>query len=91
MKARFLAITDGRNRLGLKELCQQFIDELRMPTCLTKDEAAQYMLDLFKRSVASELELLDVKGVEVKEQEPDAVQVAAGRDAREAAPKRSEY
>jgi|GEM_PF-4526299 len=66
MNIRFVATSDGRNRLGMKELCQEFVNELQMPTCLTKDEAAHYVLDLFKRSVASELELLDVKCVEVE-------------------------
>ena len=86
MNARFVASTEGRNRLGMKELCQKFLDELQMPTCLTKDEAAQYVLDLFKRSVASELEMLDVKCVEIAppESKNDDAQSARGPSNRKA-------
>ena len=76
MSIRFVAHTEGRNRLGLKELCQEFVNELQMPTCLTKEEAAQYVLDLFKRSVASELELLDVKCVEAGAAGPEGATAA---------------
>jgi hypothetical protein len=60
MGPKFIVTTDGKNKLHMKELCQQFADELRMPVCFTKAEAAHYVLELFRRSIVNELDLLKV-------------------------------
>ena len=52
---------EGQNRLGLRELCQQFVDEQRVAVHLPADQAAEYVLREFKRLVKAELELLEVR------------------------------
>jgi hypothetical protein len=62
--------TDGQNRLGLDEVCRQFADSLWLPTHVTHDEAAEIALDLFKRTVAGELELLRVTANQAAQSPP---------------------
>ena len=54
--------TEGTNRLALKELCQRFVDEAWIPAHLSKEQAEEFVLDCFKRTVEGELELLEVEG-----------------------------
>ena len=61
---RFNVTTESRNRLGLRERCQKYADELWMPEHLYDEQAADFVLDGFNRMVAGELELLVVKRVE---------------------------
>jgi hypothetical protein len=58
---RFTAKTEGRNRLSLRELLQRYADEQWVADHMTHHQAAESVLDCFKRAVASELELLDLK------------------------------
>jgi hypothetical protein len=58
---RFIVSTEGANRLGLRELCQQFAEERWVAEHLTRKQAAESVLDEFKRAVLAELELLQVE------------------------------
>ena len=58
---RFTVTTEGANRLGLRELCQQFTEERWVAEHLTPEQAAESVLDEFKRAVLAELELLQVE------------------------------
>jgi hypothetical protein len=44
--------TEGQNRLGLAELCEQFANDQWLPTHVLAHEAVGLVLDLFKRTVA---------------------------------------
>ena len=57
----FVLSTKGENRLGLRELCQRFADDEWVADHLTDEEAAESVLDRFKRAVRAELELLTVE------------------------------
>ena len=61
---QFKVTTDGQNRLGLAELCERFANEQWLPAHVLAHEATEIVLDLFKRAVAGELELLQVECVE---------------------------
>lgn len=57
----FVASTEGENRLGLCELCQDYIDEQWLAAHMTNEQAVESLLDQFKRAVKAELELLDIR------------------------------
>ena len=61
MTRRFIANTDGANRLGLRELLQCYANEQWVAVHMTTERAAESVLDCFKRAVRQELELLDLK------------------------------
>jgi hypothetical protein len=63
---KFTATTEAPNRLGLRELLQRYADQQWMAVHLTPEQAAESVLDCFKRAVAGELELLDLKCGEVQ-------------------------
>ena len=56
----FTATTEGQNRLGLRELLQRYADEQWVADHMTPEQAAESVLDCFRRAVAGELELLDL-------------------------------
>ena len=58
---RYTVTTDGRNSLGLAELCQRFANELWIPAHYLPHEAEAFVLDQFMRTVEAELELLVVR------------------------------
>jgi hypothetical protein len=69
---QFVVTTDGKNRLGLRELCQRFVNELWVPAHLADEQAAAFALDQFRRTLLAELEMIDVscsddRSSEVKE------------------------
>jgi hypothetical protein len=57
--------TEGQNRLGLRELCQRYVDEQWFAVHMTDEQAAESLLDQFKRTVRAELELLTVEATDV--------------------------
>lgn len=57
----FTAKTEGQNRLGLRELLQGYADEQWVADHLTPEQAADAVLDTFKRTVRQELELLELR------------------------------
>jgi len=47
----FTVTTEGQNRLGLRELCQRYVDEQRPPTHMKYEGAAKTLPDQLTRSV----------------------------------------
>jgi len=41
--------TEGQNRLGLREICQDYIDEQWLAAHMTNEQAAESLLDQLKR------------------------------------------
>jgi hypothetical protein len=69
---QFVVSNDGKNRLGLRELCERFVNDLWVPTHLTDEQAVTFALDQFRRTLLAELEMIDVscsddRPAEVKE------------------------
>ena len=60
----FTVTTEGQNRLGLRELCERYVNDQWLAAHMTPEQAAESVLDQFKRAVLAELELLDVRCVE---------------------------
>jgi len=61
---RFVVTTEGNNKLNLRTVCEEFVNTLWIPTHLTPELAVKFAVDCFKRTLVSELELLDVSAVE---------------------------
>ena len=59
----FTVATDGQNRFGLRELCQRYVNEQWHAAHMTDEQAAESLLDQFKRAVGAKLELLTVTAV----------------------------
>ena len=57
----FNAATEGLNRLGLRELLQRYADDQWVAAHMTEEQAAESVLDCFKRAVAQELQLLELR------------------------------
>ena len=57
----FTVTTEGENRLGLRELCEQYVNDQWFAVHASDELAAEALLDQFKRAVRGELELLDVR------------------------------
>jgi len=60
----FIAKTEGPNRLRLRELLQRYADDQWVAAHMTPDQAAESVLDCFKRAVRQDLELLALECVE---------------------------
>ena len=57
---RFSVTTTGRDPLGLAEVLERFANEQWVPVHYTAEQAAQFVLDQFKRTVATGLEQMQV-------------------------------
>ena len=57
----FTATTEGQNRLGLRELLERWANEQWLADHMTPEQAAESVLDCFKRAVRQELELLELE------------------------------
>jgi hypothetical protein len=57
---QFIVTTEASNRLGLRELCQRFANDLWVPTHLTEEQAATFAFDQFRRTILAELEMIEV-------------------------------
>ena len=57
------AIGNDREAL-LRQACEEFINDAWVPSHLTPEQAVHFVLDHFKRTVLSELKLLDVAVVD---------------------------
>ena len=62
---QFTVTTEGQNRLGLCELCEAWCNEQWVAAHMTPEQAAESLLDTFRRAVRQELELLEVQCIEV--------------------------
>ena len=60
---QFVVTTEGQNRLGLRELCEQYVNDQWFAAHASDELAAEALLEQFKRAVLGELELLEVRGV----------------------------
>ena len=69
---KFIVTTEGQNRLGLREFCQQFVDEQWVAVHLPADQDAESVLREFKRAVRAELDQLDVRSVDIDPAPSDA-------------------
>ena len=58
---RFVVTTEGQNRLGLREICKQFANDQWSAAHMTPEQAAEALLDQFRRAVLQELELLQIE------------------------------
>jgi hypothetical protein len=63
---QFTVTTEGRDTLGLRQLAEDFANRQWVPAHYTPEQAAEFVLDQFKRTVAVELELLAVNCTEAK-------------------------
>jgi hypothetical protein len=57
----FQATTAGPNRLGLRELLQTYAEGQWVADHMTPEQAAESVLDCFKRTVRQELDLLELE------------------------------
>jgi hypothetical protein len=56
--------TEGQNRLGLRVLCEQHVNDQWFAAHASDELAAEALLEQFKRAVLGELELLEVRTVQ---------------------------
>jgi hypothetical protein len=61
----FVVTTEGQDRLGLRELCERYVNDQWFAAHATDELAAEALLDQFKRAVKAELELLECRAVAV--------------------------
>ena len=52
-----------RDGLGLRQLCQDYVNDLWLPTHFDDGQAARFALDCFRRTVLGELELVDISAI----------------------------
>ncbi len=57
----FTVHSAGPDRTRMVAFAQRYIDELWIPTHLSSDQARAFVLDQFRRAVAADLELLEVR------------------------------
>jgi hypothetical protein len=57
----FKVTTEGQDKLGLRAVCERYVNEQWYAAHMTDEQAAEALLDQFKRAVAGELELLVVE------------------------------
>jgi len=60
----FVVSTEGKNKLNLRQACEDFVNDIWVPNHLTHEQAIRFALDYFKRTLLTELELLDVSACE---------------------------
>ena len=63
---RFTATTEGRDTLGLRQLAEDFTNRQWVPDHYSPEQAEEFVLDQFKRTLAMELELLVVRCTEAQ-------------------------
>ena len=68
---RFVVSAEGSNRLGLRDLCEWFVNDLWVPSHLTEEQAAAFALDHFRPTLLAELEMIEVSCME---QDPNQAQ-----------------
>jgi hypothetical protein len=61
---KFIVTTESQNRLGLRELCESYANDQWIAAHMTPEQAAESVLDCFRRAVLAELEMLEVSCVE---------------------------
>ncbi len=56
----FTVTTEGRDRLKLRQLIQDFADSQWVPAHYNEDDAVYFIWDQFKRTLAAEMEMIQV-------------------------------
>ena len=62
---RFIVTTKGHDRFGIVNVAQRFADRQVLPANKAPHDCAKAVLDALKRTVLGELELLEVRAVDV--------------------------
>jgi hypothetical protein len=63
---RFAVTTEGRDNLGLRQLAEAFANRQWISDHYSPEQAEEFVLDQFKRTLAMELELLVVRCTEAQ-------------------------
>ena len=58
---KFVVKTEGRRSLNLLGLAEEFANSQWIPAHYSAEQAAEFVLDQFKRTVAEELEMIEVR------------------------------
>jgi hypothetical protein len=58
---RFEVTTVGRDSLGMRKLCAEYVEGLWLPDHATPEQRAAMALDQFRRAVEQELQMLVVQ------------------------------
>ena len=61
----YIVTTEGQNRLGLRELCERYVNDQWFAAHASDELAAEALLEQFKRAVRQELELLECRAVAI--------------------------
>jgi hypothetical protein len=61
---QFRCTTTGRDPLGLAKLLEQFANEQWVADHYTPEQATEFLLDRFKRTVATGLEQIELRAVD---------------------------
>ena len=61
---KFNVITEARETLCLRQICEDFVNNLWVPSHYLPEQAEEFALDQFRRAVAAELEMLEVTAKE---------------------------
>ena len=64
-------VESRREELGLRELCERYVNDQWFAAHASDELAAEGLLDQFKRAVRSELVLLEVTCIDVDANKPD--------------------
>jgi hypothetical protein len=57
---RNIVSTEGHARSKLRQFCEDFVNDLWIPAHLSPEQAAEFAMDYFKRTVLMEMKLLAV-------------------------------
>lgn len=60
---KFEATSETNSAMALRDELQRFADEFWLPDHVTSEQAAAIILDAFKRKIAGQMKLLDLKPV----------------------------
>ena len=61
---KFEASTAGKDKFALTDALQWFADDFWMPDHVTADQPPEIIVEAFKRKVAGQLELLELKVIQ---------------------------
>ncbi len=54
------AMTEGRNVLNLQQIAEDFANQQWVPAHMTPEDATDFVLDQFRRTVESELQMIEI-------------------------------
>ena len=62
---QFVVTTEGQNRLGVRELCERYVNDQWFAAHASDELTAEALLEQFKRAVRQELGLLECRAIGV--------------------------